>query len=134
MNSAFEFLKENPVFHFATIENNKPRVRPFGFIMKRDGALYMCTGKGKDVYNQIIDNPEIEISCMGKDGSWLRVRGTVQFDDTREAKAQAFEEAPNLLNIYPGGADNEKFITLFFTEAEATLYSFTADPKKIPLF
>ncbi|CCL83433.1 conserved hypothetical protein [Clostridioides difficile T19] len=27
------FFKENSTFYFATVEDNKPRVRPFGFIM-----------------------------------------------------------------------------------------------------
>ncbi|WP_413840325.1 hypothetical protein [Clostridioides sp. ZZV14-6044] len=26
------FFKENPIFYFATVEDNKPRVRPFGFL------------------------------------------------------------------------------------------------------
>ncbi len=65
---------------------------------------------------------------------WLRIRGRIAFDETREAKAQAFEESPNLLRIYPKGADDETFVTFYFTEAVATLFSFTEAPKNIPLF
>jgi uncharacterized pyridoxamine 5'-phosphate oxidase family protein len=133
MNTALEFLKANPVFHIATVDNNKGRVRPFGFKMKRNNALYFCTGKMKDVYKQMVQNPDIEISGMGTDGTWLRVRGKIAFDDSREAKAQVFEEAPNLLTIYKKGADDENFVTFYFTEAVATLYSFTVAPKTLPL-
>lgn len=133
MTTAYEYLKVNPVFHIATVDGTKARVRPFGFSMKRDGKLYFCTNKTKDVYKQLSQNPEIEISDMGKDNTWLRIRGRIAFDDTREAKVQAFNESANLLRIYPKGADDEIFVTFYFTEAAATLYSFTERPKSIPL-
>jgi len=133
MKTALEFLKANPVFHIATVDGNKARVRPFGFKMKRNNALYLCTGKAKDVYKQMVQNPDIEISAMGTDNTWLRIRGRIAFDDSREAKAQAFEESPNLLNIYKKGADDENYVTLYFTEAVATLYSFKEAPKTLPL-
>ena len=133
MTTVIEYLKANPVFHIATVEGTKARVRPFGFSMQRNGALYFCTNKTKNVYKQLSQNPEIEISDMGSDGTWMRVRGRIAFDDTREAKVQAFAESANLLKVYPKGADDETFVTFYFTEAVATLYSFTAPPKDIPL-
>lgn len=133
MNTAFEFIKASPVFHIATVDGAKARVRPFGFIMKRKNKLYFCTNKTKDVYKQLKKNPDIEISDMGNN-VWLRIRGRIAFDETREAKAQAFEESANLLRIYPKGADDETFVTFYFTEAVATLFSFTEAPKNIPLF
>ena len=133
MDTAFEFIKASPVFHIATVDGAKARVRPFGFIMKRNDKLYFCTNKTKDVYKQLKKNPDIEISDMGNN-VWLRIRGRIVFDETREAKAQAFEESANLLRIYPKGADDETFVTFYFTEAVATLFSFTEAPKNIPLF
>jgi uncharacterized pyridoxamine 5'-phosphate oxidase family protein len=134
MNTAYEFLKANPVFHLATVDGTKARVRPFGFSMIRNKALYFCTNKTKDVYKQLQKNPDIEISGMGADNTWLRIRGRIAFDDSRAAKVQAFEEAPMLLRIYPKGADDEIFVTFYFTEAQATLYSFAEAPKGLPLF
>ena len=111
--------RHNPV---ATVDGDKPRVRPFGFMMK-------------EVYKQLKQNPNIEISVMGSDGgSWLRVKGAIAFDESRDAKAQAFEESPNLLRIYPKGADDDVFVTFYFTSAEARLFSFAAAPKDVPLF
>jgi uncharacterized pyridoxamine 5'-phosphate oxidase family protein len=134
MNTAFEFIKANPVFHIASVDGDKARVRPFGFMMKRNNMLYFCTNKTKEVYKQLKQNPDIEISDMGSDGiTWLRIRGRITFDETREAKVQAFEEAPNLLKLYPKGADDERFVTFYFTEAAATVFSFTAAPKNVPL-
>ncbi|MDI9612062.1 MAG: pyridoxamine 5'-phosphate oxidase family protein [Acidobacteriota bacterium] len=133
MTTAFKFLKANPVFHIATIDGDAARVRPFGFVMVRDGALYFCTNRTKEVYRQLVAKPDVEISGMGADGTWLRVRGKAVFDDSREAKVQAFEEGPTLLGLYPKGADDETFITFRLAEAQATLYSFTAAPAQLPL-
>ena len=134
MNTAYEFLKANPVFHIATVDEGKGRVRPFGFVMKRNDLLYFCTNTTKDVYRQLLASPDIEISDMGSDGtSWLRIRGKIAFDRSREAKAQAFDEGLNLLRIYPKGADDETFITFYFVDAKATLFSFSQAPKYLPL-
>ena len=134
MNTAIEFLKTNRPFHIATVDGVKARVRPFSFIMKRNDALYFCTNKTKDVYKQLAQNPGIEISSMGANGTWLRVRGRITFDETREAKAQVFVESPDLLKKYSKGADDELFVTFYFSDAVATLFSFTEPPKVVPLF
>jgi uncharacterized pyridoxamine 5'-phosphate oxidase family protein len=134
MTTAFQFLKANPVFHLATVDGTRARVRPFGFSMIRNDKLYLCTNKSKDVYKQLVRNPEIEISGMGSDGTWLRISGKVAVDESRDAKVQAFAEAPNLLRLYTKGADDEIFVTFYFTEAKATLYSFAEAPKVVPLF
>ena len=133
MSTAFEFMKANPVFFLATVDGAGARVRPFGFVMVRNNALYFCTNKTKDVYKQLVKNPDVEISGMGPEGTWLRVRGTVVVDDSYEAKVQAFKEGQMLLQIYPKGADDETFVTFYLTKAKATLYSFVAGPKELPL-
>lgn len=132
--TAYEFIKANPVFHIATVDKDKPRVRPFGFIMKRNNTLYFCTNKNKEVYRQLSENPNIEISVVAKDGSsWLRVKGTIAFDESRDAKVQAFKESPNLLRVYPRGADDDVFVTFYFVSAQAMLFSFASGPQEIPL-
>jgi len=133
MDTAYEYLKANPAFYLASAEEGKGRVRPFGFVMKRNNRLCFCTNTTKDVYKQMFISPEIEISVAGKDGTWIRIRGRIEFDGSRDAKAQAFDEAPNLLRIYPKGADDEIFITFHFVDAKATLYSFTQAPRPLPL-
>ena len=134
MSTAYELLKANPVFHLATVDGDAARVRPFGFAMVYNNKLYICTNKTKDVFKQMLKNPEIEISDMCTDGTWLRIRGKVAIDDSYEAKAQAFKESPTLLQIYPQGANDDIYVTLYFTEAVAKLYSFTGAPQTIPLF
>ena len=133
MSTVYEYLKANKVFHLATVDNGKARVRPFGFAMARDNKVYFCTNNTKDVYKQMAANPDVEISAMGADGTWLRLKGKVAFDQSVEAKKQAFVEGPMLLNIYPKGADDETFITFYLNDPQATLYSFTGAPQTISM-
>ena len=133
MSTAYEYLKTNKVFHLATVENGKARVRPFGFAMTRDNKVYFCTNNTKDVYKQMAANPDVEISAMGADGTWLRLKGKVAFDQSLEAKTQAFVEGPMLLNVYPKGADDETFITFYLNDPQATLYSFAGAPQTLHL-
>ena len=133
MSTALEFLKANRVFHLATSDGAQGRVRPFAFTMNRNNTIYFCTGKAKDVYKQMSRQPDIEICSMGPGNTWLRIRGRIAFDDSRDAKVQAFTEAPHLVNNYKKGADDENFVTFYFTEAKATLYSFAEAPKVVPL-
>ena len=133
MNTAFKYLSANPVFHLATVDGDRARVRPFGFKMIRNGRLYFSTNRTKDVFRQLVEYPDIEISDMGGDGTWLRIRGRIAFDESHGAKVQAFQESAKLRELYPNGADDDTFITFYFTEAQATLFSFTEAPENIPL-
>jgi uncharacterized pyridoxamine 5'-phosphate oxidase family protein len=133
MSTAYEYLKANKVFHLATVDNGKARVRPFGFAMARNNKVYFCTNNTKDVCKQMAANPDVEISAIGADGTWLRLKGKVVFDQSREAKTQAFAEGPMLLNIYPKGVDDETFITFYLNDPQATLYSFTGAPQTISM-
>ena len=100
MEEIMAFLKENPTFYFATVEGYKPRVRPFGFAMEYKGRLYFAIGKHKAAYKQILDNTNIEICTANDRGEWLRIQGTVDFDNTEAAKKRAFEVMPQLADIY----------------------------------
>ena len=53
MKEVQEFLKECGVYYLATIDNDEPRVRPFGTAEIFEDHLYIQTGKKKDVFKQI---------------------------------------------------------------------------------
>ena len=52
----------------ATVEDNQPRVRPFGTAHIFEGKLYIQTGKVKPTSKQLAANPKAEI-CAFKDGN-----------------------------------------------------------------
>ena len=128
MKEVFDFLKKCEVFYIATLDGNKPRVRPFGTVDVFEGKLYIQTGKIKNVSKQIQVNPKVEV-CAFKDGKWIRVSGKLVRDDRVEAKKHMLDSYPSLQNMYSAEDDNTE--VLYFEDAIATISSFTEEPKVI---
>ncbi|MCL6885794.1 pyridoxamine 5'-phosphate oxidase family protein [Clostridioides difficile] len=74
MEKIMNFLKENSTFYFATVEDSKPRVRPFGFIMDYEGKLYFGIVKYKTSYKQLLVNPMLKFLQQVKLENGLELR------------------------------------------------------------
>ena len=125
MKETYEFLKSCGVFYIATIDNDKPRVRPFGALNIFEDKLYLQTGKVKEVSKQIQNNNNIEI-CAFKDGKWIRVSAKAIRDDRIEAKENMLNNNPELKSMYSASDDNTE--VLYLSDATATISSFTDAP------
>ena len=121
MNKIVEFLNDTKIFYLATIDGDKPRVRPFGAVMEKDGKIYFCTNNQKDVYRQMQKNPNIEISATKENGDWLRLSGEAVFDSSKDTKQTMLDECPVLKTMY--SADDGKFEIFYITNASATVFS-----------
>ena len=128
MKEVRDFLKEAGVYYLATVDNGKPKVRPFGTIEIFEDKLYIQTGKKKDVYKQIENNPNVEI-CAFKDGKWIRLSGELVPDDRIEAKKDMLDKNPSLRGMYNENDDNT--IVLYFKNAKAVISSFTEGERVI---
>ena len=128
MEEVQRFIKDAGVYYLATIEDNKPKVRPFGTIEIFEGKLYIQTGKNKKVYKQILDNPNVEL-CTFKDGRWIRLSGELVSDDRVEAKKDMLDKNPNLRGMY--NEDDDNTIVLYFESAKVVFSSFTEPPVTI---
>ena len=128
MKEVQEFLKESRVYYLATVDDDQPRVRPFGTAEIFEDKLYIQTGKKKDVYKQLERNNKFEI-CAFNNGKWIRVSGNLVPDDRLEAKKNMLDKNPELRNMYNENDDNT--IVLYIDNAKATIYSFTEEPRII---
>lgn len=88
--------------------------------------LYIQSGKGKDVVNQIKNNPNVEI-CAFNGEKWLRVSGELVNDNNKEVKVAMLDKMPELKNMY--SADNDSMEMFYFKNATATFSSFTSAPE-----
>lgn len=132
MSETYDFLKKAGTFFVATVDGDKPRLRPFGFCMMYEGKLYFGGGKQKEFYQQLLKNPECEISaCAGPE--WIRLRGTVKFDDSAAALDAAWENSPNLKGMYtqPDGPR----MALFYLENASCVWASLAGgaPKELSI-
>ena len=128
MKEVQEFLKECGVYYLATVEGDKPKVRPFGTAEIIDNHLCIQTGKSKNVSKQIEVNPNVEI-CGFKDGKWIRVSGKLVRDERVETKKEMLDKNPELRNMYNELDDNTE--VLYFESGSATISSFTEESKTI---
>lgn len=128
MQEVYEFLKECKTYYLATIDGDQARVRPFGTADLFEGKLYIQTGKGKAVSNQIMANPKIEI-CAFDGRRWLRIAATAVEDDRYEAKAHMLDSHPSLKNRY--SADDDVTQVFYLKDVTAVFSSFTDEPKTI---
>jgi pyridoxamine 5'-phosphate oxidase len=90
-----DFLNANPVFHLATVEGNKPRVR--GMLLYRaDGnGIIFHTGKMRDLHKQLTINPDVEMSFNNgsdEDLIQIRVSGAVELVEDIELKKEIVEK------------------------------------------
>ncbi len=128
MEKVAKFLKEAETYYLATVEDDQPRVRPFGTIHIFEGKLYIQTGKVKEVSKQIHANPKVEI-CAFKKGEWIRLAGELVEDDRVEAKQSMLNAYPSLQHMY--SADDGNTEVFYFKNATATFSSFAHEPEVV---
>jgi uncharacterized pyridoxamine 5'-phosphate oxidase family protein len=129
MRKVYAFLKKCGTYYLATVDGNKPRVRPFGTALVFENRLYIQTGKAKNVSRQIAANPNIELCAVAKDGAWLRVEAVAVEDDRRESRQAMLDAYPMLQARYQ--ADDGNTQVFYLKNATATIGSFTGPPEVI---
>lgn len=128
LEKTVKFLKDAEVYYLATVEGNKPRVRPFGTAHIYEGRLYIQTGKIKDVSKQLAANPNAEI-CAFKGAEWVRISGELVEDDRREARQSMLDAYPSLQAMY--SADDGNTQVFYFKDATAVFSSFEHEPETV---
>ena len=87
MQKVVEFLQKNPVQYLATVgRDGKAKCRPFMFCFEQDGKLWFCTNNTKDVYKDMLANPEVEVSVSSPEYAWIRIHGKAVFEDNKSVK------------------------------------------------
>ena len=130
MKEVVTLIGEVEIFHIASIDGDKPRVRPFGFIMDFEDKIYFTTGNQKNFYKQLQKNPNVEISAMLEGGRWVRLSGKAVFDGNKKAKEKAFQIYPDFKDLY-GTPDSSTFEVFYLENPAATLYAPGEEPKKL---
>lgn len=99
MEEIITFFANCKMFYIATIEDGKPRVRPFGNLMQIENDLYINTGRNKRFYAQIQQNPYVELCTFDK-GTWYRIEAAVKENDNPKIKNIIMENDPFVQKHY----------------------------------
>lgn len=130
MNEVIKLLEENPVQYFATIGlDGKPKVRPFQFMLQEDSKFYFCTSNQKEVFREIKQFPDIELSVSTPDFKWLRLNGKVVFSDDMKIKEEIVAKSEIVKMVYKT-ADNPHFEIFYLEDSIATISDFSGNEPK----
>jgi uncharacterized pyridoxamine 5'-phosphate oxidase family protein len=130
MHEVIRFLHDNPVQYLATIGlDGKPKNRPFMFMLEQGGKLWFCTNSHKDVYAQLQKNPFVEMTVSNVSNAWIRLEGSVVFEDNRDVK-DAIVASNTLVKKMYGTADNQVFKVFYLSGARAVIADFSGNPPK----
>ncbi|MCH5192883.1 MAG: pyridoxamine 5'-phosphate oxidase family protein [Oscillospiraceae bacterium] len=128
LQTVYSFLIQCGTYYIATIDGDKPRVRPFGTAAIFEDKLYIQTSNQKKVFEQIQKNSNVELSAFDGD-KWIRVSGKLVRDERTEAKQYILDKHPSLKAMY--SADDGKTEVFYFESGTATISSFAGEDEVI---
>lgn len=110
------FANQHPVCAVATVDGDQPRVR-FFLMWYADGTgFYFHTGKMKQIYRQLQQNPKVELCFYDPTppeqggGKMLRVTGRVEWKREQALVNRLLAERPWIRSL---GTDIDQFLAIF---------------------
>jgi uncharacterized pyridoxamine 5'-phosphate oxidase family protein len=126
MQTVYDFLKKVNTYYLATVDGDRPRVRPFGTINIFEGKLCIQTGKVKDLVKQLGANPNVELSAFDGE-TWIRVAATLVEDEREGTQESMLEAYPQLKSMYAVNDGNN--VVYYLKDVTATYYTLGGEPK-----
>ena len=99
LQTALQFLSDHNEIAFATCKGDFPKLRVFQ-IMKQEGTvLYFATSPEKQVYRELLDNPNVELLASADKVS-VRCSGVVNFEVADDIQQWIYEYNDVLPRLY----------------------------------
>ena len=95
-----KFLDEAKVFFFATVEEEKPHVRPMNVYKLMNGKVYFLVADHKNAYTQLQKNPNCELISFKPNKDWLRISGKAVFEKDSKIPQMLLDTDKSLREIY----------------------------------
>ncbi|HII76332.1 MAG TPA: pyridoxamine 5'-phosphate oxidase family protein [Methanolinea sp.] len=110
------FANQHPVCAVATVDGDQPRVRYFLMWYADGTGFYFHTGKMKQIYRQLQQNPKVELCFYDPTppeqggGKMLRVTGRVEWKREQALVNRLLAERPWIRSL---GTDIDQFLAIF---------------------
>ena len=88
--------------------------------------LWFCTNNTKDVYKDMLENPEIEISVSSPSYAWIRLHGKAVFENNMAVKEMCIAN-PIVKGQYQT-ADNPIFEVFYLENPHGVIADFSGNP------
>ncbi|MBQ2637455.1 MAG: pyridoxamine 5'-phosphate oxidase family protein [Methanobrevibacter sp.] len=101
----FKQLREVIDAVLSTVDKNgNPQSRIIDIMHIEDDKIYFLTGRGKHVYEEITNHPQVSYLSL-KDNKSIRITGEAhKLEDQKHWIDLIFDENPFMNNVYPGDA------------------------------
>lgn len=125
-----KFANAHPICYLATLdEEHQPRGRMMELLGADRSGFYFQTVSFKDMYNQMIHDPHVEICFYdetpeGSEGEMLRITGQAEFFKDADLTKKTLEERPFL--HYLGFSENNDNL-VFFRISHGSAHFWTID-------
>ena len=126
MENILQFIKEQKIVYLATIDGDQARVRPINGLSEINGKLVWCTNNQKEMFQQVVANPKVEICMFGK-GKVVRVAGRCVPTKDATIKAKYLDLQPGVAKLY-GGKEGTLEVLVF---EDATVMTISGSKKQI---
>lgn len=121
MKETYEFLKERTqVNYVATIDGDRPSLRPFGDPVLFDNKIYVLTNKQKNVSKQIALNNKVCIVAYDEE-NWIRINCQLIDDSNNIEAKKAIIEEFDWAEEAGYTLDNPDFQALYIANATSTV-------------
>lgn len=105
-----EFVRRNPNGFLATIDGNRPRVRPMTIWDADETGLYFYTSKVKPLMSQLLASPMVEIAFYQPGtppdiGVVLRINGQIEIVEDMNVHRKLYGVMPWLSEVGTGTPD-----------------------------
>lgn len=124
------FMKANPVCFLATVEGDRPHVRPMGMYRADEKGILIQLSTVKGMYRELIQNSKVEL-CFNGSGKTVRVSGIAEFIEDQGLKEEIVQSRPFLKPLVD--AHGWEVIKVFrLTNPLATVWTMATnlDPKE----
>lgn len=99
MERALQFLRQHKEVTLATCEGNLPKLRMFQIMKQEGNLLYFATSEKKAVWNELLNNPNVEILAYADNVS-VRCTGMVNFNVEEDIKRWIYDNNDVLSRLY----------------------------------
>ncbi|MDE2223559.1 MAG: pyridoxamine 5'-phosphate oxidase family protein [Candidatus Omnitrophica bacterium] len=117
---AIDIIRDAGFGFLATVDGNKPRVRPMMPYLTEDGELLLALLGRSRTLAHIKTNPHVEVCFVDRKMWYCRVEGRAEISQDTAKKQLVFENVPMLRQYFAGAEDpNYHLAVIHITAVEA---------------
>jgi len=130
---AIDIVRDAGFGFLATVEGNKPRVRPMMPYLSESGELLLALLSRSRTIVQIKANPNVEVCYVDRKMWYCRVSGIATISDDISKKQIVFENVPMLRQYFAGPEDPNFHLAVIEIKSVEAMTPHSRLPEEISL-